>query len=249
MAQPMTDPMPPELAVDDPPLSDEVLARLDEAFGAAHDDGATPVQWDALFRGADPMDDPDAPPAASLVPDEARGWSITDEAAAEWAMRHVAGIDVELRQHVDRRDEWSAKIDRWFDQASGRLLRRRAFFQAHLIDYGARCRAADPKAPKTLTLPSGRITSSDRKAQVKVVDDELLAAWLAERDLLVTPSGEAIVQTTTKVYAVPLRKVLTPAGSGVVIVPTAEVLTPAEIPPGLDVEPEHTTYDVKPDLS
>lgn len=250
MAQPITDPgpMPPELAIEEAPLSDEVLARLDEAFGAADEDGAGPAQWAALFAGADPLENPDAPAAAHLIPDEARGWSITDDSAAEWAMRHVAQIDTDVQALIARRDEWARRIDGWFDHGSGLLLRRRAFFVAHLIDYGARRRAADPKAAKTLTLPSGRITSRDVKPTVKVVDDEALAAWLRERELLTAPDGTDLVEVKTKVFVVPLRKVIQPAGSGLVVVPTGEVLIGEDIPAGLDVEAGRTDYDVKPVL-
>lgn len=251
MALPMTapndfPPIPPELEADDAPLSVDVLERLDAAFGAAENDGTTEAGWTALFAGADPLENPDAPAAAHLLPDEVRRPWLVDDGAAEWAMRHVAQIDVELRALAERRDQWAAKIDRWFDQASGTLLRRRSFMVAHLIGYGAARRAADPKAPKTLSLPSGKITSRDTKPAVRVVDDEALAAWLTERELLTGPDDDPLVKITTKVYVAPLRKILQPAGAGLVIVPTGEPLKPDEFPPGLDVEQGHTTYDVKP---
>lgn len=244
MAQPIHDhpPIPHELAMDDEPLSTEVLARLDEAFAAATDDGVTELSSVLL----DPLTDEGAPAAAHLVPDEIRRWSIDDDGAAEWAMRHVAEIDGELLELTERRDDWQARIDGWFAQRSQTSLRRRAFFQAHLVSYGERRRAANPKGPATLVLPSGRITSRTVKPVVRCVDDETLAAWLAERELLVAPDGADVMKVSTKVYATPLRKVLAPAGDGIVIVPTGEVLKPAEIPAGLVVDPEHTDYDVKP---
>ena len=248
MAQPIHDypPIPPELEEDDAPLSESVLDRLDEAFGKAASDGTTAEGWAAMYAGADPLENPDAPSAAHLLPAEIRRPWCVDDGAAEWAMRHVAQIDVELGSLAERRDQWAAKIDRWFDQASGTLLRRRSFMVAHLIAYGAARRDADPKAPKTLSLPSGRITSRDVKPAVKVTDDEALAAWLKERELLVGPDGDELVKITTKVYVSPLRKILQPAGHGLVIVPTGEGLKPDEFPPGLDVEQGHTDYDVKP---
>ena len=248
MAQQAHDPgpMPPELALDEPPLSDAVLDRLDEAFGEAADDRISDEQWAALYRGADPMEDPEAPAAAALIPEQARGWSITDDGAAEWAMRHVAAIDTEVGELTERRDEWQQRIDAWFAQRSGVLLRRRSFFVAHLVSYGAARRESNPKAPKTLALPSGRITSSDRAAVVKVVSDEALAEWLRERELLVGPDGADVALWTPKVYAAPLRKVLGTNGDAVAIAATGEVLD--EIPPGLAIEPAHTVYDVKPTL-
>lgn len=248
MPQHATDPgpMPPELALDEAPLSDEVLDRLDAAFGQAEQDGIGLDQWAALYRGADPIEDPDAPAAAHLVPDEARGWSISDDGAAEWAMRHVAQIDTELGELTERRDEWQRRIDHWFAQRSGTLLRRRSFFAAHLIAYGAARREANPKAAKTLSLPSGRITSSDRAATVRVVSDDVLAEWLRERELLVGPDGAEVALWSAKVYAAPLRKVLVTDGEKVGIQATGELLD--ELPPGLVIEPAHTVFDVKPDL-
>lgn len=241
-------PIPPELD-DDPPLSDRVLESLDTAFQAADHDGASPEQMEAMYRGADPLEEPGIPAAAHLIPPEARGFAIHDDGAAEWAMRHVAAIDVELEGLVARRDEWAAKIDRWFAHGSHRLLRRRAFFVAHLIAYGQARRDANPKAPKTLSLPSGRITSQDVAPVVTAVDDEKLAVWLRERELLITPDGDDVVKVTTKVYERPLRKVLQVAGGGaaVVIVPTGEVLPTADgLPEGLEVRDGHRTFDVKP---
>lgn len=234
-------------ADDDAPFSEDALARLDDAFGQAHADGATADQWGALYRGADPIEDLDAPAAAHLVPDEIRRWAISDDGAAEWAMSHVAAIDVEVIELTQRRDEWQRRIDAWFTHGSERLLRRRSFFAAHLIDYGARRRDANPKAPKTLSLPSGRITSSDRSATVRVVSDELLADWLRERELLVGPDGAEVALWTPKVYAAPLRKVLATNGEAVTVIATGEKLD--EVPPGLSIEPAHTVYDVKPVLS
>lgn len=250
MAQPMSDPIPipPELEPD-PPLSDEVLERLDEAFAAAYaDTGGSPDAIAAIVAGADPLEDEGAPAAARLIPDAYRREWLTDDGAAEWAMRHVAQIDVELRSLAERRDEWADRIDHWFAQASRRLIHRRSMFVAHLLAYGAARREADPKAPKTLNLPSGRITSQDRKPALKVVDDAALAEWLRERELLVAPDGSEIVRTTTKVYVSPLGKVLdvAAAGAALVVVPTAEVIPTTELPPGLAVEPAHTVYDVKP---
>lgn len=178
MAQPMHDPgpMPPELAIDIAPLSDEVLDRLDAAFGEAADDGIAPEQWESLYSGADPFTDPHAPAAAHLVPDEARGWRISDIGAAEWAMRHVASIDTELAELQAQAAEWRERIDAWFSYKAGTLERRRGFFAVHLQLYALERRDADPKA-KTLTLPAGVVRTTEHKPAVAVEDESAVIGW------------------------------------------------------------------------
>lgn len=232
-------PLPPALALDDEPLSEETLGHLDAAFAIAVAEGVASAD---LVDWADTTPMPGGP---DPIPEEVRRWEITDDGAAQWAMAHCATIDTELAALSDQRDDWQARIDHWYRQRADVVVRRRTFFQAHLVAYAAARRAADPKAPKTLSLPSGRVVSSDQKAKVKVTDDAALAVWLAEHGLMAGPDGADLVLTTTKVYAVPLRKVLQPAGDGLVIVATGEVIA---LPAGLDVEPEHTTYDIKPVL-
>lgn len=144
------------------------------------------------------MDDP-----VALAP-EVAAFQIDSDDLAEWAMAHVAEIDAGLRLLEEQTEARLARIRRHSEAASSRLLRRREFFEAHLVAYAREFRSRDPKRNKTLSLPSGRVSSVESQAEVTVRDDEAVAAWA--RSTLPDDLIAQVVKVTTKVLVPQLRK-------------------------------------------
>lgn len=198
-------PIPPELAVDTEPLSDDDLA----------------LYFDV--RDTRPGDGSDGPPEEELATAEGvHRWRIEADDQAEWALRKLAVANEELRRLAEQAQEWQARIGAWFSQASARPQRTAAFMEERLADYGLRLREVG--GPATLTLPSGVIKTSDRKPAVEVEDDAQLARYLDE---MLLPDSEQpewlaawskategmeepleVVKRTPKVFVGPLRKLV-----------------------------------------
>lgn len=120
------------------------------------------------------------------------GWTIEDDGAAEWAMRRVAALDAKLAHLAELRDGWASRIAQWFDRSAVRLGRERLFFAARLVAYQERRRLADKRA-KTLTLPSGDVTSTATGGNLVIVDKAAVVAWA---EALGGDALDAIVKVT-----------------------------------------------------
>lgn len=104
-------------------------------------------------------------------------WKIEDDQGAEWAMAELRVARREFaRVHVLAVDRLDA-ITTWRDRTTEPFGRSIAFFEALLADYNARRIAADPKAKRTLELPSGAVPTSTSTA-VEVTDEAALRAWI-----------------------------------------------------------------------
>lgn len=209
-------PIPPDLAVDTPPMTDDDLA----AYFAVMDAGPNAE----LVNGPDHVD----PDHAAAIEDAAHvhGWRVEADDQAEWAMRKLALAQSELRVMVEQRDEYVARIDQWLDRTSRQTRRTIAYMTERLEDYGVRRRDAGGAA--TLSLPSGVVKTSKAEPKVEVLDDEQLAIHvqsLIEVELAMptgdperpTPWADAyraagieslddLVRWNPKVYVGPLRK-------------------------------------------
>ena len=162
----MTDTMPPELTTD-PPVADVHLEWLfDETASLAEDTG-----W------AQPVDE-----TVKTLADSEDGirWHISSVGEAEWAMRHVAEADRNLRTLGEQRDEFVAQITAWYERESVRDEARRAFFAGHLERYALEQRASG--GGKTVGLPSGDVKTRVSKAVAEIVDRATVVAW-AEQHL------------------------------------------------------------------
>lgn len=171
-----TDTIPPELAIDDEPFT---LEQLDAEL---HSHG-----------------DPDAAAAHTV-----ERWTITDAGAAEWAMAHVAAIDANLAELAEQHAAYLERIERWHKAAASKLDQRRGFFAAHLERYAAEHRARDPKRNKTLSLPSGKVSSTETHPKVAIADEATLIAWA--RDHMTDEDLAEVVKVTESAKVMELRK-------------------------------------------
>lgn len=147
---PISEPIPPDLALDEAPFSGE---ELDE-YLAAQEDGESPSHHERFHS-----------------------WRIDDDGAAEWAMRNLVERRHRIDELARRRDDWMEKIDHWFRQASREDQRSAEFFEGALADYMRRRREADADT-KSIPLPSGRLTSTGTGGKPTVADNDTVVAWI-----------------------------------------------------------------------
>lgn len=228
----MTDaaiPLPPELAVDDEPFT---LSLLDQFLDAFAEVGADAGPDDCL-----------AAPVA-FVGGELGPWRIADDGLAEWAMRHVAQIDEEAMALTVQAERWWEKIDEWHRAKTRTILARRRFFEAHLERYALDQREATAhlgkRQVKTVTLPSGTVSTRQKAAAAVVVDEAAAIAWA--RATLTFEEQQRVVKVAESVRVADLRAVV-----DVIVTDHGPlVLYGGEQVPGCDVAPGDTTATVKP---
>jgi hypothetical protein len=176
-------PIPPSLAYgeDGEPIAFEDLdAFIDWSLGgnATASSAAQAVTLMAEAAAANDQERTDT--VGDDVPEPVRRWRIEDEGAAEWAMRKVAVCDAQTSTYRDQADAWKDRIDEWLTARTRKLDTTRSFFARHLEIYAAERRERD--GVKTLTLPSGRVTSRvhDKGGTVIATDQATLIAWVKE---------------------------------------------------------------------
>jgi phage host-nuclease inhibitor protein Gam len=189
MALASVPPLPPELAQPEQFPPPEVLDLLwDEAAALADDTDQDPAH--VVHDLAESEDGPTR-------------WVITDDGAAEWAMRHVAEASTALAQLEAQRDEWVRRIDAWFTAAAGRERARRSFFTQHLEGYALEQR--DRANRKTVQLPSGTIRTRPTAPTVAVLDESKVLAWAREAGVL-----DQVAPPKHSVKLTPLRELVEP---------------------------------------
>lgn len=173
----LSDPLPPDLAVD-----------------------AAPFDVDAFEALPDPIDDT---PGDGEIRERAERWKITDDGGAEWAMRLLAAKQAEIDELAVKRDDWIDRITAWFDQAAKGPQRTVEHFVALLERYAAERYEQTGKA--TLSLPSGKVSSRPVGGNVAVDEVDGLVEWLLEHlpekveDLTETKVRLAELKKVTKV--------------------------------------------------
>lgn len=143
-------PLPPEMALDAEPFSDDELAA---AF-AQDDDARFTGQHDGPLR-----------------------WSIDGVATAEWAMAKLAAYDGRIAEAQQQAEAWRARVDEWEREQVARSAPHAAFFAGHLERYALERR--EETGEKTLHLPSGKVPTVEHRPKVAVEDDLAVAHWAA----------------------------------------------------------------------
>lgn len=214
-------PIPADLALDEPPITDTDL----DTYLDVVDEGDDPD----LFAAA--VDDSGRPRGPKFV----HQWRIEDDSAAEWAMRRVAAFDAEVSSMAERADEWATRIRAWFENGTRPLARRRAFFVAHLERYATVRREQTGKA--TLNLPSGKVSTRSAGAAVVVADEAAVIAWAKAN--LDDVTRETVIKVAESILVSGLREVVSIAGETVVV-------DGGEIVPGVAVRPAGVSATVTP---
>jgi phage host-nuclease inhibitor protein Gam len=167
MFDPQDVPLPPELASPDGDADAWVSQLAAHAVMISEDAGTDPD-----FVGRDL--------AGGIMPGEApeaaRRWTVTGDGEAEWAMRHVAAATAELESLREQAEAWESRIHAWFMHRAKPLQATVAFMSAHLERYATDLRKADEKR-KTVTLPSGKVTTTRTQPKVVVRDEPAVIEW------------------------------------------------------------------------
>lgn len=121
---------------------------------------------------------PDGVPADD---DNDRPWQCESAPQAEWLMRKVAAARRRLVEAEAERRDYLEQIATWFANATARDRDTHDWAVAHLIEWAARCREADPDA-KTQHLPSGRVSTRWMNPRPAVSDPGLVAETFARAD-------------------------------------------------------------------
>lgn len=113
--------------------------------------------------------DPEAP---------APSWRIDGLNTAEWAMRKLA----HARQLIDdlraQHDAWVEPIDAWLVDAVRPLQRTVDFFTGQLERYALDQRVESGNATKSVSLPSGKVSTRSSATTVKITDSDGLLTEL-----------------------------------------------------------------------
>ena len=201
-------PIPAEVFYDEaPPLSDEDLDQLFAAVEHLADGDADVVEEVAFHEAMSVLAGPDDLPSTPHAQATAR-WEVTDDTAA-WAAAKYAEASVTLDQLAVQAEEWRARIEHWFRQASRRHARTAAFMEQRLEQYALRVR--EDGGPATIPLPAATLRTTVRKPSVIVEDDDAVAAWADSVPAGVLEEmldGVELVHRTVKVAVVPLRKLV-----------------------------------------
>lgn len=182
------------------------------------------------------MDDYQEFAASDMGADAAdEAWRITDDSAADWALRRIA----QLRRAIEQRKQFvEREIERlraWQAERDEPDLRTIAFFEGHLRMYFDRLRTEGALGKrKSYKLPHG--TLAVRASGPKYErDNEMLLRWAQET------GDETLVRITATPAWTEIKKRITvgPDGRSVIDTVTGEVI------PGIEVaEPAGETFSV-----
>lgn len=199
-------------------------------------------------RNLDPAADLDAWLDAALAPEDAPGdvadaaadgggWTITDEGAADWVLRKVrrALADVAAReaQLAVRREA----LDRYDREVVQPIRDEAARWERLLVAWHRRQLEDDPKAPKTVKLPSGQVKSRAGRDRVEVVDEAAFLAWAAEH-------APELVRVSRSADRAAVKRRL---GDDLVAADEAIVTDAGEVVPGVAHVEGDRTFTVEPD--
>lgn len=134
------------------------------------------------------MSDPAPPLDEAPVPDEpdwddsepAEAPPVQNLAEATWALRRLRRAKKLLAEHEAEYAQMVAELDEWHATIGGDLGKKVAADERLLGNYLRARIDVDPKGPKSLSLPGGRITSQAGSLVVEVDDEAAFMAWARE---------------------------------------------------------------------
>lgn len=188
-----------------------------------------------LAIDTEPLSDQEIDAAAA---EEVSPWSVTDHDAAEWALAKIAEIAAKESEVREQHKAYKARLDAWLEQETSSLAHRRAWLESRVIEYAAMLRDDDPKRNKTLSLPSGKVSSRVSKPAARIVDHDEVARWLRES---LPEVAEKAVKSEVRVTE--LRKALTVRDADGTLV---AVTLDGEQPPGVVVDDGGVSWSVSP---
>lgn len=104
--------------------------------------------------------------------DEPQGFTVTDDAAAEWCMNKI-------REAEKDRAMWKAHYDAQMEKVNKTADDSVAYFTAKLEEYFANVPHKATKTQESYSLPGGKLIRKKQQPKFET-DDEALVPWLEE---------------------------------------------------------------------
>lgn len=140
----------------------------------------------AVPAPAEPVDHDDEDeeaPSVDLPP-------VADPADAEWRLRMLKRQQRNRKELQATYDKLVVETREWFDAQSAGMDAEIAEIERQLAGWLSARIELDPKGPKSVPLPSGKITSKQGSVVLEVEDEAAFLAWAREHrpELIATPA-------------------------------------------------------------
>lgn len=167
-------------------------------------------------------------------------WSPLDLTVPERLMRQLRQVHERAAWISQQADEMRAPINQWEAEKLVPLGERAAELERQLIELARRFREADEKHNKTLSLPSGKVTSKAVLPKVVVTDEGQAIAFLHSYAAEMGRPPEDFLRTKVEIKKKELDSILVPAAlqEGLALVLDGEEV------PGLEVVPGDVSFKV-----
>lgn len=146
-------------------------------------------------------------------------WTITDDAAADWAVRTISDINMDINRQVEICNQYIAYYQGKITELESKRERRTGFLRACLEDFfrGTQHRLTKSGVHK-YDLVSGRLSYKPDTRRISKIDDDKLCAWLK------ASGRERFVKRVEKPAWADYKKQLAIVGDDVVDTQTGEVV-------------------------
>lgn len=114
--------------------------------------------------------------AAGDIPEPDR-WMVTDDSAANWALRKLAAEVAEIERIDAQADAEILRIKQWAEQAKKQPEHDAAFFESRLLEYRRCLEVMDPDLRPTYGLPAGELKRTAGRKSVKVTGKDEFVMW------------------------------------------------------------------------
>lgn len=126
---------------------------------------------------------------------------ITDDGAAEWALRKMAVARRRAAQNSELANTEITRIEGWLSEVNGKLDREASFFESLLVEYHRDCLDDDPNR-KTITLPAGALKARKNPDGIEIDEEKFIPFAKQEREdllrVMVAPDKKAVKEAALK---------------------------------------------------
>ena len=141
------------------------MSDLAESLGAALDG-----EYEDAFADADMSEVTDSP-------EQSHRFEITDDGAADWALRKLAVLQHRMEEVHDLAQSQTARIAAWETEELAKLRADWERLEALTTEYHKKVMAGDPgRRTKAITLPHGKLTTREGTVELEY-DDAVVIAW------------------------------------------------------------------------
>lgn len=122
-----------------------------------------------------PLDEFDPAPPAAYVPYDRERFRITDDGAAEWAIRKLHTLRSKMEENRRIAEAERQRIESWLEHANEALTDDAHYFEGILGEYALTQRVEADR--KSITLPHGTVKTRASRRRYDVADAESFLAW------------------------------------------------------------------------